>query len=84
MKVQVHSSVEGPLEYNQDQMSLMNKVRYDLLTILGVIEILWNFRLVVERKTGKDIPESSRLEFLEKFLANNFVYQMLKAIPPGC
>ena len=79
MKVQAHSSLEGPLEYNQDQMSLMNKVRYDLLTILGVIEILWNFRLVVERKTGKDIPE-----FLEKFLANNFVYQMLKTIPPGC
>ena len=23
-------------------------------------------------KTGKEIPESSRLEFLEKFLANNF------------
>ena len=84
MKVQAHSSLEGPLEYNQDQMSLMNKVRYDLFTILGVIEILWNFRLVVERKTGKDIPESSRLEFLEKFLANNFVYQMLKTIPPGC
>ena len=40
MKVQAHSSLEGPLEYNQDQMSLMNKVRYDLLTILGVIEIL--------------------------------------------
>ena len=25
-----------------------------------------------ERKTGKEIPESSRLEFLEKFLANTF------------
>ena len=23
-------------------------------------------------KTGKEIPESSRSEFLEKFLANNF------------
>ena len=42
------------------------------LTILGVIEILCSFRLVLERKTGKEIPESSRLEFLEKFLANNF------------
>ena len=30
------------------------------------------FRLVREGKTGKEIPESSRLEFLEKFLANNF------------
>ena len=25
------------------------------------------------RETGKEIPESSRLEFLEKFSANNFV-----------
>ena len=36
------------------------------------MEILCSFRLVLERKTGKDIPESSRFEFLEKFLANNF------------
>ena len=42
------------------------------LTILGVREILCSFRLILEGKTGKDIPESSRLEFLEKFLANNF------------
>ena len=42
------------------------------LTILGVMEILCSFRLVLEGKTGKEVPESSRLEFLEKFLANNF------------
>ena len=42
------------------------------LTILGVTEILCSFRLVLEGKTGKEIPESSRIEFLEKFLANNF------------
>ena len=40
------------------------------LTILGVIEILCSFILVLEGKTGKEIPESSRLQFLEKFLAN--------------
>ena len=39
---------------------------------MGVTEILCSFRLVLEGKTGKDIPESSRLEFLEKFSANNF------------
>ena len=44
----------------------------NFLTILGVTEILWSFRLVLERKTGKEIPESSRLQFLEKFSANNF------------
>ena len=36
------------------------------------MEILCNFRLVLEGKTGKEIPGSSRLEFLEKFLANTF------------
>ena len=43
-----------------------------LLTILDDTEILCSFRLVLEGKTGKEIPESSRLEFLEKFLAKNF------------
>ena len=42
------------------------------LTSLGVIETLCSFRLVLEGKTGKEIPESSRLEFLDKFSINNF------------
>ena len=42
------------------------------LTILGVTEILRSFKLVLEGKIGKEIPEPSRLEFLEKFSANNF------------
>ena len=36
------------------------------------MEIVCNFRLVLEGKTTKEISESSRLEFLEKLLANNF------------
>ena len=43
-----------------------------VLTILGLTEILCSFRLVLEGKTDTEIPESSRLEFLEKFSANNF------------
>ena len=43
------------------------------LIILGVTEILCSFRLVLAGKTGKEITESSRLEFLQKFSANNFV-----------
>ena len=39
---------------------------------MGVTEILCSSRLVIERKTGKEIPESSRYEFLEKFSANYF------------
>ena len=42
------------------------------LTIFRVTEILCSFRLVLEGKTGKEIPESLRLEFLEKFSASNF------------
>ena len=37
-----------------------------------------NFKLVLEGKTGKEIPESSRLEFLEKFLANTFALSDIK------
>ena len=36
------------------------------------MEILCSFRLVLEGKRGKEIPESSRLELLEKFSVNNF------------
>ena len=46
-------------------------------TILGVTEILCSFRLVLEWKTGKEMPrldhqESSRLEFFDEFSANSF------------
>ena len=41
------------------------------LTILGITEI-YSFRLVLEGKTDNEIPKSSRLEFLEKFLAKSF------------
>ena len=51
----------------------VDKLRHNMtfLTIVGVREIC-SFRLVLEGKTGKEIPELSRLEFLEKFSANNF------------
>ena len=41
------------------------------LTNFGVTEILCSFKLVLQGRTGKEIPELSRLEFLEKFSANN-------------
>ena len=34
--------------------------------------MLHSFRLVLEGKAGKEMPESPRYEFLERFLANNF------------
>ena len=42
------------------------------LSIFGATEILCSLRLLLDGKTDKEIPESSRLEFLEKFSANNF------------
>ena len=61
------------------------------LTILEVIEILCSFRLVIEGKTGKEIPESSRSEFLEssrsefleRFLAN-FAFSDVEGNTFGC
>ena len=65
MKVQTHSS-SGPDAFDGSMFFM------GFSTILGVMEILCSLRLVLEGKTGKEIPESSKLEFLEKFLANNF------------
>ena len=39
---------------------------------MEVTEILCSFKLVLEGKTGKEISESSRLEFLEKLSAKYF------------
>ena len=56
----------GPDAFDQSRFVMT------FLTILGVMDILCSFRLVLEGKTGKEIPEPSRFEFLQKFLANNF------------
>ena len=77
MKVQAHSFFRtttgiqsGPEAFDESSFVMT------FLTIFGIMEIC-NFRLVLERKTGKEIPESLRLEFLEKFLAKNFVLFVL-------
>ena len=49
------------------------------LTTLAVTEILCSFRLLLEGKTDKDMPESPRLEFLESFQQTILLYQMQKA-----
>ena len=41
------------------------------MTLL-IILVLCSFRLVLAGKTGEEIPESSRLEFIEEFSANIF------------
>ena len=42
-----------------------------VLTVLVATEILCNFRLVLEGKTGKEIPEPLSLELFKKLSANN-------------
>ena len=39
---------------------------------MGVTENSCSFRLVLEGNAGKEMSDSSKLEFLEKNLANNF------------
>ena len=50
------------------------------LNILGVTEILFSFRLVLEGKTGKEIPDSSRLEFLLRKLYSKQLRQAISAL----
>ena len=74
MKVQ--TKFFGTLKYKHDLMPLINiKVQYDLSNHLGSTEILCSFRFVLEGKKGKEMPESSRLEFLEKFCKNKSLRQ---------
>ena len=67
----------GPDAFNESRFVMT------FLTILGVMDILGSFRLVLEEKTGKEIPESSRFEFWEKFLANNFALSDADDNTPG-
>ena len=55
----------------QSEPDAFDETRFvtNFFTILGVTEILCGFRLVLVGKAGREIPESSRLEFLEKFSA---------------
>ena len=70
-KVQAHSSLEPLLKYNQDQTLLMNQGLYDPFNHLVSYRNMLS-QTSCRRKTGKEIPKSSRQEFLKKFLANNF------------
>ena len=50
MKLWAHSSLEQPLEYNQDQMPLANKVRYDLFNRLGSYRNIMQFQISPRRE----------------------------------
>ena len=67
MKVQTTTVIQSGLYAFDKSRFVMT-----MLNILGVTEVLRSFKIVPEGKASKDIPESSRLEFLEMVLANNF------------
>ena len=50
-----------------------SRLAMTFLTNLGITRMLCFIRLYLKEKAGKEIPESSRLEFLERFSANNLV-----------
>ena len=87
MKVQVYSSWQQlrPDDFGKSRLVMT------LLTSLLVLGKLCSLKLVLEGKECKDIHVSSKLEFVERFLANNFVfvicrkqnfYQMIMKITP--
>ena len=72
MKVQVHSSPEPTLKYNQGQIALeKSRSIMTFLTKSRVTGTLCSLILILKEKTGKYIPESSTLEFLEKISAKH-------------
>ena len=73
MEVKAPSSLETPLEHHQLYAFDESRLVMTFLILLEVTDILYSFRLVLDVKTGKEIPEPSRLEFFAKFSANNFV-----------
>ena len=74
-KVRCQSSFATGMQSAPDAFD-ESKFVMTFLTILGVTEILCSFRLVLDGKTFKEIPELSRLEFIKKFyqLQNNFIW----------
>ena len=50
MKIQVHSSSEPTLEYNQDQIPLIIKVSYDLFNQLRSYRNVMKFQISSRRK----------------------------------
>ena len=73
MKVQVHSSPKPTLKYNQGQITF-EKSRSIKSYKSRVTGTSCSLILILEEKTGKYMPESSRLEFLEKISANILVF----------
>ena len=79
MKVEDHFSSEPPLEYNEDQMTFKNQGHLLLFLLTWELQeyyavssrLVRLLRLVPERKTDKETPECSRLEFLFKTLIHS-------------
>ena len=65
MKVQTHSSANTGIQSGPDIFD-ESSLFMTFLTNLEVKKTLYIFWLVLEGKSGKEVPESSRIESLEK------------------
>ena len=77
MEVYAHSSLEPPLEYNQDQAPFIfdeSKFILTFLTLLEVKKILCSFRLLLEVKTGKEIPGVIKIIVPRKVFSKQFCF----------
>ena len=75
MKVQVHSSPEPTLKQNQGQITFeKSRSIMTFLTKSIVTGTLCSLILILKEKTGKYIPKSSKLGFLEKISANILIF----------
>ena len=72
MKVLDRSSLEPPLDTIRTRPLLGIRVHYDLFNHRGSYGNIVQSQRVLEEKIRKEIPELSRLEFLEKILATKF------------
>ena len=56
----------GPADFEMSRLVMIFLIK------LRVTWILFSFKLVLEGKTGNEIPDTSRFEFLENLFANSF------------
>ena len=56
----------------KEETDPLDESKNSFSTFLVVMEISHSSRLVIQKKSGRERPVSSRLEFSEKIPANNF------------
>ena len=74
MKVQAHSSLEPPLEYNHDQIPLMNQGKITFVTILVVIEIFLQFQISSRKENRQRHTQAIKIKVSRKDFVKQFCF----------